>query len=57
MAEARYFILNTAWARKNHNKDSRHVSSITDSQIVQVQTRTDTLGHETNTHPIVTCET
>ena len=49
MAEALYYILNIVWTRKlNHNKDSRHVSPITDSQTVQAQTRTDTLVHETN---------
>ena len=37
------------WVWKlNHNKDSRHVSPITDSQTVQVQTCTDTLGHDNN---------
>jgi len=49
MAEALYYILNTVWLLKlNHNKDSRYVSPITDSQTVQAQTCTDILGHETN---------
>jgi hypothetical protein len=35
MAEAHYYILNIVWACKlNHNKDSRHVCPITDSQTV-----------------------
>jgi hypothetical protein len=47
--KAHYCILNIVWARKlNHNKDSRDVIPITDSQIVQAQTCTDTSGHETN---------
>ena len=50
IAEAHYYILNIVWAwwKRNHNKDSRHVSPITDSQTVQVQTCTCTFGHETN---------
>jgi hypothetical protein len=49
IAETHYYILNIVWAWKhNHNKDSRHVSPITDSQTVQVQTCTCTFGHETN---------
>jgi hypothetical protein len=32
----------------NHNKDSKHVSPITDSLTVQTQTCTDRLGHETH---------
>ena len=32
----------------NHNKDSRHVSPITDSQTMLAQTCTDMVGHETN---------
>jgi hypothetical protein len=48
MAEA-FYILNIEWTWKlNHNKDSRHVSPITDSQNVQAQVCTDMLGHETN---------
>ena len=40
--------LNIVWARKvNHNKDSRHVSPITDSPTVYDQTCTDTWRHET----------
>ena len=47
--EAHYCILNIVWARKlDHNKDSRDVIPITDSQTVQAQTCTDTSGHETN---------
>jgi len=39
MTVALYNILNIVWAWKlNHNKDSRHVSPITDSQTVQAQT-------------------
>jgi hypothetical protein len=42
---AHYCILNIAWARKlDHNKDSRGVIAITDSQTVQA----DTSDHETN---------
>jgi len=38
-----------AWVWKlNHNKDNRHVSPIIDSQTVQVQTCTDTLGYDIN---------
>jgi hypothetical protein len=48
MDEALYYILNIVWSRKlNHNGDSRHVSSITDSHNVQSQTCTVTLEHET----------
>jgi len=48
IAEARCYILNTVWAWEfNHNKDSRHVSPITDSQTLQTQIRTDTSGDET----------
>jgi len=37
MAEALNYILNTVWAWKlNHDKDSRHVSPITDSQTVTI---------------------
>jgi hypothetical protein len=33
MAQAPYYIVNIVWARKlYHNKDSRYVSPITDSQ-------------------------
>jgi len=47
MDEAPY-ILNEVWGRKlNHNKDSRHVSPLTDSQTVQAQT-CDSLGPDTN---------
>ena len=39
MTVALYNILNIVWTWKlNHNKDSRHVSPITDSQTVQAQT-------------------
>jgi len=49
MVEALYYILNIVWLLKlHHNKDTRHVSPITDSQTVQAQTCTDTLEHETN---------
>jgi len=35
MAEALYYILNIVWASKlNHNKDSKHVCPIKDSQTV-----------------------
>jgi hypothetical protein len=48
MAEALYNILNTMWDWKfNHNKDSRHVSPIRDSQTVQGHTSSDRLRHET----------
>jgi hypothetical protein len=48
MAEA-VCILTIVWALKlNHNKGSRHVSPITDSQTVQAQTYSDNFGHETN---------
>ena len=49
MSEALYCILNMVWA---WNKDSRHVNPITDretdTQTVQAQKCTDTLGYETN---------
>jgi len=49
MAEELYYNLNIVRTWKlNHNKDSGHVSSITDSQTMQAQTSTDTLWHETN---------
>jgi hypothetical protein len=49
MAEEIHYILNIVWELQlNHNIDSSHVSPFTDSQTVQVQTRTDTLAHETN---------
>jgi len=49
VAEDLYYILNTTWEWKlNHDKDSKHVSPIRDSQTVQAKTCTDTLGHETN---------
>ena len=65
IAEARYYILNIAWAWKlNHNKDSRHESPITDSQTVQAQICIDTSGQETNSKlclrnnaPLVVCWT
>jgi len=45
-------------------KDSRHVSPVTESQTVQAQTFTDTVGHETsskfclrNTALLVVCRT
>jgi len=48
-AQALYYILNTTWEWKlDHNKDSRHVSPMRDSQTVQAQTCTDTMGHESN---------
>jgi hypothetical protein len=44
-----YCSLNIVWACKlNHNKDSRHVSPITDSQTGHVHTCSDMMGHETN---------
>ena len=49
MADELYYNLNTVWAWKlNHNKDSRRVSPITDSQNLQAQICADTLGHETD---------
>jgi len=43
MAEIICFILNT-WERKfNYNKDSRHVSPLTDKQTVQARRCTDML--------------
>jgi hypothetical protein len=49
IAEARHYILHIVWEWKlNHNKDSRHVTPITDSQTVQAQTCTYTLRHESN---------
>jgi hypothetical protein len=37
MAEELHYILNIVWARKlNHNKDSTHVSSITNGQTVLI---------------------
>jgi len=48
MVEA-FCILNIVWKWKlNHDKESRHVSPITDSQAVEAQIRADMLGHETN---------
>jgi hypothetical protein len=43
MAKALYYV---SWCR--------HVSQITDSHTLQALTYTDKLGHEINTHPIVT---
>jgi hypothetical protein len=52
MASVLYYISNIVWAWKhNHNEDSRHVSPIKDSQTVQSQTRTDTMGQKTSLHP------
>ena len=49
MAETLYCILNIEWAwKRNHSKDSRQVSPITDSQTVQAQACIDRLGHENN---------
>ena len=43
------YILNIVWALKlNHNKESRHVHPITESQTVQAQKSADMLGHKTN---------
>ena len=52
VADAICYIFNTvlAWKLK-HNKDSRHVNAITDSQTVQTQVYTDTLGRKTSLHP------
>jgi len=41
MAGARCYILNTVGMKLNHDKDSRHVRPVTDSQTVQAQTCTD----------------
>lgn len=52
MAETLYYIFNISASRKlNHNKNSKHVSPVTDSQTVQIQTCADTVGHETNSKP------
>jgi len=48
MAEALYYISDIVSASQlNHNKDSRHASSITASH-VQVQTCADTVEHKTS---------
>ena len=45
MVEALHYMLNVVWICKlNHDKDSRHVSPIKDSQAVRAQTCTDTFG-------------
>jgi len=52
MADALCYIFNIVWAWKlKHNKNSRHVSAITDRQTVQTQIYTDTLGQKTSLHP------
>jgi len=52
MADALCYIFNTVWAwTLKHNKESGHVCAITDSQTVQTQIYTDTLGQKTSLHP------
>ena len=42
------YIKHSVGLKLNHDKDSRRVRPVNDSQTVQPQTRTDRLGQETN---------